>query len=399
MVDEGINGPAWLQEKRKSAWKRYVNEPVPDRVSHLWRYSDPLWFDLNGKEITSFNSDKVQIFYENVEDDIKNSLVIGDLNQFSCDKKYSDLVSELLGVLVKENKNRLAVLNEAIWTRGYFIYVPKAVKIEKPVIIKTANNETDKYSAIRCLIILEEDSSLNLIDEISSNNGCGVMSNVVTEIFLREGSRLNYLNIQSNSLNTIQHVFQKASLQSKAMFNNLIVALGGKTTKVDLQVALHGSYALTSVFGIVLGNGSQIYDHHTLIDHLTPNTESELNFRVVLNEKASSAYTGNLKISHDAVKSNAIQENRNLLLSGEAKAESIPELEILTNDVTRCSHGVTISQVDKDQIYYLMSRGIDEHRAEEIIAQGFLEPTLSKIPEGVLKEELLKKIKTKLENL
>ena len=143
----------------------------------------------------------------------------------------------------------------------------------------------------------------------------------------------------------------------------------------------------------------QKFDHHTTIEHIAPHTKSELNFRVALKDKARSAYTGNLKIAHEAVKSDAHQENRNLLLSEDAKAESIPELEILTNDVIRCNHGVTVGQVDKDQVFYLMSRGLTHKEAERIITLGFLEPTISQIPDESLKEEILKSIEAKLENL
>ena len=113
-------------------------------------------------------------------------------------------------------------------------------------------------------------------------------------------------------------------------------------------------------------------------------------------DKSRSAYTGNLKISHEAIKSDAHQENRNLLLSDEAKAESIPELEILTNDVVRCNHGVTVGQIDKEQIFYLTSRGLSQKEAEQVIVEGFMEPTISRIPEEALREEIMSKIKNKL---
>ena len=252
---------------------------------------------------------------------------------------------------------------------------------------------------IRNLIVLEEGADISLIDEISSDEDSTTSINIVSEIFLAKGAKLNCLNLQTNNKNTTQHFFQRANLEEHSEFINLIVGLGGKISKTDLGTSLNGYGASTIIYGIVLGDETQKFDHHTRIEHIAPHTKSALNFRVALKDKARSAYTGNLKIAHEAVKSDAHQENRNLLLSSEAKAESIPELEILTNDVIRCNHGVTVSQVDKEQIYYLTSRGLNQKDAERIIIEGFFEPTISRIPDESLREEISSKIKAKLENL
>ncbi len=390
------NEPKELFEKRLSALISYDKEPLPDRVSHLWKYSVPYWFDFNPDNGLTISNEKPKPVFAVNEDAKKNEIVLMELRDAFKDEKYKDLISKYFGQLTAKCPNKFAYFNEAIWSGGYFLYVPKNVKIENPITIKSLSDKLNNFEAVRNLILLEENSGINLIDEISASS---LLINIVTEIFLKKGSRLNYANLQMHSKQTTSHLFQRAEINNNAELINLIVALGGKISKVDLGANLCDSNASVSTYGIVLGDGIQKFDHHTTIEHNAPYTKSDLNFRVALKDKSCSAYTGNLKIAHEAVKSDAHQENRNILLSSDARAESIPELEILTNDVTRCNHGVTVGQIDKDQIFYLMSRGLTQKDAEQVIVEGFMDPTISRIPEESLRDEIMKKIKTKLETL
>ena len=391
--------PKWLFEKRLSALVSYYKEPLPDRVSHLWKYSNPEWFEFNpdGGSVISFEKLKPTFV---LDSDAKNAdIVLMELAQAFKNEKYKDLILKYFGRLTNKCPNRFAYFNEAIWSNGYFLYVPKNVKVEKPLTVKLFSEELNSLEVLRNLILLEEGSSINLIDKIVSSEIVNPLVNIVTEIFLEKDSRLSYANLQLHSKQTVSHLFQRAEIRDNAKLTNVIVALGGKISKADLGTNLCGEQAGVTTYGIVLGDGIQKFDHHTTIEHNAPYTKSDLNFRVALKDMSRSAYTGNLKIAHEAVKSDAHQENRNLLLSGDAKAESVPELEILTNDVVRCNHGVTVGQIDKDQIFYLMSRGLSQKEAEQVIVEGFMEPTISRIPDEALREEIMSKIENKLEAL
>lgn len=391
------NEPDWLTLKREVAWESYQNFKLPDRVSHLWRYSDPSWFDLDRKVVLE---EKYEPMFVLSNEALSKGVQLLELNNALNGK--SEIIKENLGKLTKIDSNKIVELNSALWNNGIFLYVPQGLVVEEPI-ISSINREkaraNNSYEALRILVILEENSSVSLIDEISSCDTDNYLTNVVVEIYLAKNAKLNYLNLQTHYAKTTHHLFLRAMLGEQAELNNLIVALGGKISKADLGTTLNGSCSKVTTYGIVLGDGIQRFDHHTTIEHISPYTKSALDFRVVLKDKACSAYTGNLKIRHEAHKSDAYQENRNLLLSDEAKAESIPELEILTNDVTRCSHGVTVGQVDKDQIYYLMSRGLNQKEAEKMIIEGFIEPTISRIPDENMKLKIQEKIKNKLENL
>ncbi len=398
-IELPTNEPKWLLEKRALALVSYDKEALPNRVSHLWKYSDPEWFEFNSNNSSVISSEKSKPIF-NLDGDVKNAgIVLMELSDAFRNEKYKDLILKYFGQLTAKCPSRLVYFNEAIWSNGYFLYVPKNVQVEKPLTVKFISDKLNSLEAVRNLILLEEGSSVNLIDEISSLEVANPMVNIVTEIFLEKSSKLSYANLQLYSKQTVSHLFQRAEISDNAELTNVIVALGGKISKADLGTNLCGTHAGVTTYGIVMGDGIQRFDHHTILEHNAPYTKSDLNFRVALKGKSRSAYTGNLKIAHEAIKSDAHQENRNLLLSGEAKAESIPELEILTNDVVRCNHGVTVGQIDKDQIFYLMSRGLSQKDAEQVIVEGFMEPTMSRIPEESLREDIMLKIKNKLESL
>ena len=393
------NEPKWLFEKRLSALTAYEKEPLPTRVSHLWKYSDPSWFDFKSDDGSLVSPEKLKPVF-GLSNDAKNAgIVLMGLEDAFKNEKYKNLILKYFAQLTARCPNKFAYFNEAVWSSGYFLYVPKNVQIEKPLTVNSLYEKLNNFEAVRNFIFLEEASRVNLIDEIASLETVNLLINTVTEIFLEKDSKLSYANLQLHSKQTVSHLFQRAEINNNAELTNVIVALGGKNSKVDLGANLCGVRADVTIYGIVLGDSSQKFDHHTTIEHNAPYTKSDLNFRVALKDKSHSAYTGNLKIAHEAVKSDAHQENRNLLLSDEVKAESIPELEILTNDVIRCNHGVTVGQIDKDQIFYLMSRGLSQKEAEQVIVEGFMEPTILRILEESLRGEILSKIKSKLEVL
>lgn len=390
------NEPEGLFEKRLSALVSYEKEPLPSRVLHLWKYSDPNWFEFNSENGCISSPEELQLTF-NLDTDAKNAgVILMKLNKAFRSEKYKNLILKYFGQLTNKYPNRYAYFNEAIWSSGYFLYVPKNTTIKKPQTVKFLSNELNNFKAVRNLIVIEEDSSINLIDETASPEASSPVLNIVTEIFLEKKSNLSYANLQLHSKQTVSHLFQRAEISDNAKLTNTIVALGGNISKVDLGTNLTGLHSGVTIYGIVLGDDVQRFDHHTALEHNAPDTKSYLNFRVALKDKARSAYTGNLKIINKAIKCDAYQENRNLLLSPEARADSIPELEIFTNDVIRCTHGVTVGHLDEDQIYYLMSRGLSQQEAEKIITLGFMDPTISKIQDENLKEKIVEKIKQKL---
>jgi Fe-S cluster assembly protein SufD len=198
-------------------------------------------------------------------------------------------------------------------------------------------------------------------------------------------------------MGVLHHVSQRASVARDANVFTAIASLGSGVTKSDFGSILEGPGANVELFGFLYGEKDQRFDHHTVHDHRAGHTYSNLDFKTVLTDRAHSAYTGLIRIAPDAPESEAYQENRNLLLDPRAKAESIPELEILTDEV-KCSHGATVGSLDPNHVFYLMCRGLERAEAIRLIVAGFVEPTLSRLPDN-LQERLRSHVEEKIQQL
>jgi Fe-S cluster assembly protein SufD len=193
------------------------------------------------------------------------------------------------------------------------------------------------------------------------------------------------------------HVTQRVSVGRDANVLTATAALGSGITKSSFGSLIEGPGANVELVGFLFGEARQQFDHHTLHDHRSGHSYSNIDFKVVLKDRARSAYTGLIRIERDAPQSEAYQENRNLILSDSAKAESVPELEILTDDV-RCTHGATMGSLDPEHLFYLMSRGLARSDAIRLIVEGFVEPTLSRVPED-LRERLRTQVEERIRDL
>lgn len=409
------NAPPWLLEQRQQALDVYRSTPLPSRVSHLWRYSDPGMFLVDDGDLLPVAAPGVPrevpaALKEELERELlaggaylcnsvvmKTALdskladagvVIMDLHEAVV--KLPDLVQAHLGTLVGPQSGKFEAFTNAAWSGGILIYVPKGVILAKPVhILATLHgafaDHANSVAAIaqRLLVIVEEDAELTLIDEGGDGtDGTGARVYTITEIVAGAGARVKYVPIQHWNHKTIAFTTVRARLDRDAQFETVMTTLGGQTSKTDCGAVMAGRGAESNMFGLAIGAGRQQYDHHTVQDHQSGTTRSDLHFKVALRGRASSAYTGLIRIEDKAPYCEAYQENRNLILSPGAKAESIPELEILNNEV-RCTHGATVGKVDPQEVFYLGSRGIEPSEAVRLIVTGFVGPILDRIPDAV----------------
>jgi Fe-S cluster assembly protein SufD len=233
----------------------------------------------------------------------------------------------------------------------------------------------------RLLVVVEDHASATIIDEygVGPGNGGGRAS-VVIEQFVGDNARLNYVPVQNWGSDTVSLMTQRARLGADAHLETVMLSVGGGAGKTDCGAYLAGPGANSILYGLAIGDGKQHYDHHTVHHHQAPHTYSDLHFKVALKEKAESAYTGLIRIDEHAPNCEAYQENRNLLLSSGARAESIPELEILNKEV-RCTHGATMGKIEPEEIFYLESRGIEHDEAVRLIVGGFVAPIVDHVPE------------------
>ncbi|HWO56670.1 MAG TPA: SufD family Fe-S cluster assembly protein, partial [bacterium] len=191
--------------------------------------------------------------------------------------------------------------------------------------------------------------------------------------------RCHYSAVQNWNSRTVSYLTSRARLDQDARLDTVFTTVGGAKVKVDAGAILAGKGAESNMYGLAIGDRAQHFDHHTVHLHESGHTRSDLHFKVALRDRANSVYTGLIRIDERADYCEAYQENRNLVLSPEAKAESIPELEIMNNEV-RCTHGATVGKIDPQEIFYLMSRGIGKDDAVHLIVAGFVAPILDQVP-------------------
>jgi len=427
--------PDWLEQRRLAAWESYEGAPLPDRVTHLWRYSEPEKFLIDkvdpllpdGTEGRAVDpsaaialSDK---FARDVDvDETPAGLMVQhdarpptwaleqewiDAGVILCDlgsavRDHADLVQQYLGKQLAADSTKFAALNAALFSGGVFLYVPKGVQVSTPVHALFHSGRDLSAVFPRTLVVLEEGATAILIDEYGSapdaaSNGASprVIAHGVTEGYVGKNAQLQYVNVQNWGPRTRSHYSQNIHVGRDGQVVTVSVALGGLYNKADIRTELRGANAYSEMIGVLFGDGKQHFDNHTEQVHVHGNTYSDLDFKVVLEDEARSAYTGQIHIDLHARNSEAYQENRNLLLDKTCRAESIPELEILNEDV-RCTHGATVGPIDEEQVFYLMTRGMPRHDAERAIVEGFFAPVLDRIDDGAMHARLWDYVRGKL---
>jgi Fe-S cluster assembly protein SufD len=253
--------------------------------------------------------------------------------------------------------------------------------VRAPLHLLTDLDGEAALAAPRLLVVAGAGSSVTVIDEYAGG-GAPSQVHATVEVLVEDNAQVRAVTIQRLGKGVVLHVSQRARVGRDAKLVSVWASLGASYAKADLGTLLAGKGAEVELLGFLFGTGRQHFDHHTVHEHRAPHTHSDLDFKVVLKDRARSAYTGLIRIAPEAPVSEAYQENRNLLLNDGAKADSIPELEILTDEVM-CTHGATIGSLDPEQLFYLQSRGIPKREAARMIVEGFFEPTLARLPEDV----------------
>src|SRR4051812_10280943 len=278
--------------------------------------------------------------------------------------------------------------NAAVWQNGLLVVVPRGVQLEKPLYVRIANSVDDASLFWRLLVVAEEGSHFTLIEEYASaRDDVRGYSNAVAELFVEQNAKFEYVSIQNLSQETWHFATHHARVERDAELDWVAGGFGSKKGKIRIQNDLNGPGATSRVTGAYFADGDQHLDYDTFQEHAAPNTESDFAFKGALRDTASAVWRGMIRVEPNAQKTNAYQENRNLLLSPDAHADSIPGLEIMANDV-RCTHGATLGRVDRDMLFYLMARGLSRAEAERLIVRGFFQDILDRIEIEPVREAL-----------
>jgi Fe-S cluster assembly protein SufD len=292
--------------------------------------------------------------------------------------EYPDLVERHLGSLVRGD-TPLVARNDAHWTDGIFVHVPRGVTVQAPIVVSTAHEQAGTALHWRLLVVLEEGAQASVWHEsISAPDG---LVNGVVELAVGQNARLRFVDLQDLDESTWVFGTQRATVDRDASLDWITLGFGSANGKVFQETQLAGPGAHGSVTGAYATQGRQHLDFDTLQEHAAPDTTSDLAFRGILAGRSSAVWRGMIKVDPGAQRTDAFQESRNLLLSKRAHADAIPGLEILANDV-RCTHAAAIAQIDREQLFYLRSHGLSEADSQRLVIEGFLQALVERLEQG-----------------
>ncbi len=363
------------------ALERYHALPLPSTADEHWRFTDlrgfdPEAFSVNGARASSAGDSMLEIDAAGVAEATEGGIEIVRAPEEITFVALED--HERLGTLVGAD-DKLTAHNAALWQHGLLVHVPAGVELEKPLYVRVGNSTPGGALFWRLLVVAEEGARFTLIEEsASADPELEGYSNAVAEVFLERGSKLEYVSIQNLSRGTWHFATHRARVGQDAELDWVAGGFGSRKGKVTIENRLAGQGATSRVTGAYFADGDQHLDYDTLQEHQAPHTTSDFAFKGVLRDRARAVWRGMIKVEKDAQRTNAYQENRNLLLSADAHADSIPGLEILANDV-RCTHGATVSQVNRDELFYCMARGLSREEAQLLIVRGFYQEIFDRI--------------------
>jgi Fe-S cluster assembly protein SufD len=283
---------------------------------------------------------------------------------------------------------KLEAANLAGWSGGAFVRIPKNKRIEEPIRITFKHDGNKRFQLPRVKVILEEGAEATIVEEHLGGSSSSI---AFSEAEIRGGANLRYFYTQELPDDAVHFWHQKASLAQDARLDHTSILMGAKRHKSELEVVLEGRGAHSDLRGVLFGDGEQFFDPHTQQLHRASNTTSDMHFRTALADKARSIYTGLIRVEKDALDCEAYQQNKNLLISDAARADSTPVLEILPDRVA-CKHGATAGPVDPNQLFYLAARGVPPQEAAEMLIMGFFEPVLARLPFEDIAERLRKAV-------
>jgi len=389
--------PEWLRARRLSAFDVYDGMALPDTKRHEdWRQADLKGLDLesyapfqqpNGAAPPSVVGDAAGVLRQRGTSPARveagaeldgKGVIFMPLGEAA--RTHPQLVDRYLFSALKPDRDKFAALHGALFSGGTFLYVPDGVVIERPLVSQFWSAGSASAVLPHSLVVAGKGSSFQYVDEfLSGDRQEAAIASGSAEVFLEEGSSLGYVAVQRWSVNTWQFANQRFHLGRDAHLKMVDVALGGRFARLRVEAMLEGAGSSADLKGLFFGTGKQFFDFHTLQEHRVGDTTSDLLFKGALRDTARSLYAGLIRIEKGAQRWDAYQANRNLLLSENAKADSIPMLEILNNDV-RCTHGATVAPIDPEHLFYLESRGIPRDQAEQMVVRGFFGEVLDRIP-------------------
>jgi Fe-S cluster assembly protein SufD len=308
-----------------------------------------------------------------------------DLKDALRDPRLAQRIESHFAQVVAPDSDKFTALHYAFFNVGSVVFVPRGAVINEPIWITYDFPNARQAAMIHTLVIVEDEADVRVIEDFGG--GSGLASGVVEQV-LGANAHLRYVHMQRWAADVWNFSTQRAVLAQDASLRTLNVAVGARVTRNTVQVVLEGRGGQADLLGVAATHGPQHVDFQTLQDHFGDATRSDLVIHNALRDRSSANFTGLIRINKPAHQTESSQEQKNILLSDGARADSDPKLEILNNDVVRCTHGAAVGPVDQDMLFYLESRGLDQSSAEQLIVEGFFQSTLKKLEMPAVEEAI-----------
>jgi len=376
------NEPSWLLNKRLEALSTFKEKPMPSFVYGL---------NINLKVDLKLEDLELEGFKEPIREIKNNNSEVKILN--FKEALENDLLKDKLMNLIKPDE-KFTSFHQAFLDNLLFIHVPKNTEAKETIEILTKVNSKVLFDHL--IIFVEENSSLTLVEDIKSENEEEAYVSKIVEIYVGQNSKVDYGNLQRLNKKTFNFVKKKTSTNNDSVVNWLDCCFGSKTTLSNITTNLDGQGSETNNHGLFFGNEDQQFDLMVNSIHNSPNTNSDIFTKGALTNSSKCIYHGLVKIQRNATGSNGYQKEDTLLLSPDATADAIPDLEIDNSDV-KCSHGATIGRTDREKIFYLKSRGFNEKEATKMYVKGFFNELINKMKIKKLRENMQDLISKRME--
>ena len=407
-----------IHSDRKDALKRFEKNGFPSKKDESWKYTSLKSITQKDYSLSVKNNSVVELrdvkkYFLNDIDSYKIVFVDGIFNPFLSKTSHDGMDICVLSAALSKNKYKkvikkyfnkvvpqdesLASLNTSYTQEGAYVFIPKGVQPEDPIQIMHFSTGLNKplWLQPRNLVIVEENASVEIIERhqsLKSNTG---VTNSLTEIYAEKNSFIDYYKIQNDieSANLIDNTFIDQKRDSNVRVHTF--SFGGKLTRNNLNFYHKGENIQSTLKGLTILEGNQNVDHNTLVSHAQPNCESHQDYKGIFSERSVGVFNGKILVDKIAQKTNAFQQNNNILIDNKSKVNTKPQLEIFADDV-KCSHGCTVGQLNREALFYLKSRGIPEKEAIALLTYGFANNVLESVKIPNLKRRINTLISRKL---
>jgi Fe-S cluster assembly protein SufD len=417
---DAIDAPEWLRKQRLAAWDHYQRTPFPTTSDEPWRRTDIRSMPAGDMKVVAADDGQVDpLLLSPLVGEERGALLINrpghepiwespleaeDTGVIFTDwstaiKQHADLIEKHLGSVVADDEGKFSALAAAMANEGAFVYIPAGVQFEQPLHAVFWAPGGERLFFSRTLVVIEEGASATCILETASptsEEGESAHAGIV-EIKVGKNARFRFVELQNLGRHSWSFTHERASVEKDGDLDWIFGAVGSKVTKNFTDLVLDGRGSQGRMSGFYFADGIQHFDHDTQQNHMAADTTSDLLFKGALLNRSRSVWQGMIYVALGAQKTDGYQANRNLILSNKARADSIPGLEIMADDV-RCTHGATVGQLEEEPIFYLMSRGVARDQAERIVIDGFFAPIMDRIPFDGVQERFKAMIDAKLEN-